>query len=99
MAWSIHTSGPTDPAELRAALEKVRDLRLRADERGRILEGVETDEASVRVLRDHIDRAIDAACALTQNAATFAQVSLSGDGPIEGIYERTTVSIDLQAPE
>ena len=97
MPWSIHTTEPTAAKDLRASLGKARDLRLRGDERSRILAGVDTDEAEVAVLRAHVDRAIEAAVALAKDATLLVQVSLSGDVAAEGVEERTTVSIDVIA--
>jgi len=95
MPWRLHTSDPTPPKELRAALGKVRDTYLRADERLRILEAVETDEAAVAVTKKHMDRAIDAAVALAKDAGSRVHVSLHGDLSAEGVIDRTSVSIDV----
>jgi hypothetical protein len=113
MAWSLHTPDPVSVADLRASLQKAQDVRLRADERSRILAGEDTDEAAVEAVRQHMDRAIDAACVLADAAngkgggkhgvdlpnPHLVHVSLSGDRTAEGIHERTSVSVDAQTLE
>lgn len=97
MAWSIHTTEPTAVENARAALTKARDLRLRSDERSRILANQETDDEAVARTKEHMSRAIDAAVALAGNSIGLIHVSLSGDLAVEGVAERTSISVDLQA--